>query len=275
MAAPATGVVLVAAPAGLHRIEHIMGMPILIDVCDPGVDDAAVDNAYEWLRFVDATFSTHRDDSEISRVNRGELSVADAHPAVRSVLDRCERLRAVTAGYFDISAPYAAGRAPAAGAGGPGSLDPSGLVKGWAVQGAGRLLERAGARNYAINAGGDVLARGHPDGHRGWRIGIQHPRLRDQVAMVLSVSDGGVATSGAYERGAHIVDPRTGSPPDGLLSVTVVGPDLAAADAYATAAYAMGIDGAGWCAGLDGYDAVVIRSDDIVLTTPGIDRHRS
>jgi thiamine biosynthesis lipoprotein len=256
-------------------MEHVMGMPILIDVCDPNVDGAAVDHAYEWLRFVDVTFSTHREDSEISRVNRGELNVAEAHPAVRSVLARCERLRAATDGYFDISAPYAAGSAPAAGRGGPGSVDPSGLVKGWAVQGAGRLLERAGARNYAINAGGDVLLRGHPDGHSAWRIGIQHPRLRDQVAMVLSLTGAGVATSGAYERGEHIVDPRTGRAPVGLLSVTIVGPDLATADAHATTAYAMGPDGAGWCAELAGYDAVVIGSDDVVLTTPGIDRYRS
>ncbi|MEA2297392.1 MAG: FAD:protein transferase [Solirubrobacteraceae bacterium] len=256
-------------------VEHIMGMPIIVEVCDPEVDEQAVERAFAWLRFVDATFSTYRPDSEVSRLNRGEIGLDEAHAAVRSVLGRCERLRELTGGYFDVRAPYLGpGTAPAAGRGGPGSIDPSGLVKGWSVLGAGRLLDRAGARNYAINAGGDVLLRGHPPGTDGWRVGIQHPRRRDQIAMVLSVADAAVATSGAYERGEHIVDPHTGRPPDGVLSVTVVGPDLASADAYATAAYAMGPDGAGWCAGLDGYEAIVMRTDDTVLTTPGLDRLR-
>jgi thiamine biosynthesis lipoprotein len=252
-----------------------MGMPVFIDVCDADVDAGAIDRAYEWLRYVDETFSTYKPDSHISRLNRGELSVDDAPAAVRSVLDRCERLRAETDGYFDIHAPYAAGgSAPAAGRGLAGSVDPSGLVKGWSVLGAGRLLERDGARNYAVNAGGDILLRGHPEGDSSWRVGIQHPRLRDQVAMVLSLTAGGVATSGAYERGDHIVDPHSRRVPSELLSVTIVGPDLATADAYATAAYAMGPGAAEWCARLSGHEAILIRSDDTVLTTPGLDRYR-
>jgi thiamine biosynthesis lipoprotein len=267
----------VALPTdGLHRVEHVMGMPIFIDVCDPDVEEAAIDRAYAWFRFVDATFSTYREDSEISRLNRGELSLHEAHPAVRSVLRRSERLRLETNGYFDIRAPYAvAGAGPSPGRGGPRSLEPSGLVKGWSVLGAGRLLDRAGARDYAINAGGDILLRGQPAaGQPGWRVGIQHPRLRGEVAVVLRCSDVGIATSGAYERGEHIVDPHSGRPPSGVLSVTIVGPDLARADAYATAAFAMGRDAGRWCAGLNGYDAIVITTEDTVLTTPGLDRYR-
>jgi thiamine biosynthesis lipoprotein len=252
-----------------------MGMPVFVDVCDADADAGAIDRAYEWLRYVDATFSIYRSDSEISRLNRGELSLAETSAAVRSVLARCERLRAETGGYFDIHAPYArGGSAPAAGRGRADSVDPSGLVKGWSVLGAGGLLERDGARNYCVNAGGDILLRGHPEGQPSWRVGIQHPRLRDQVAMVLSLTAGGVATSGAYERGDHIVDPHTRRVPSELLSVTVVGPDLATADAYATAAYAMGPDAASWCSRLAGYEAILIRSDDTVLTTPGLDRYR-
>ena len=259
------GVFVPAGLGALHRVEDVMGMPIFIDVCDPQIGEAVVEGAYAWLRFVDATFSTYREDSEISRLNRGELSLDQAHPAVRSVLRRCERLRERTDGYFDART----------GADRGGGIDPSGLVKGWSVAGAARLLERAGARNYAINAGGDVLVRGHPQGDRAWRVGIQHPRERDQVAMVLALTGGGVATSGTYERGEHIVDPHTGRPPRGLLSVTVVGPDLATADAYATAAYARGTGAAPWCATLEGYESVVIGEDDIVLSTPGLDRYRT
>ena len=108
-----------------------------------------------------------------------------------------------------------------------------------------------------------------------WRVGIQHPRIRDRVAAVLVTSDVvGIATSGAYERGTHIVDPHTGIPPEGVLSVTVVGPDVASADAYATAAYAMGPAGAEWCVGLRGYAAMVILADDTMLSTPGMSRYR-
>lgn len=275
MTAAVSGTVMPAGRGALHRVEHVMGMPVLIDVCDADVDAGSIDRAYEWLRYVDATFSTYRPESPISRLNRGELSLAEAPAAVRSVLARCERLRAETGGYFDIQAPYApGGSAPAAGRGLAGSVDPSGLVKGWSVLGAGRLLERDGARNYSVNAGGDILLRGHPAGQPSWRVGIQHPRLRDQVAMVLSLTAGGVATSGAYERGDHIVDPHTGRVPSELLSVTIVGPDLATADAYATAAYAMGPDAAAWCSRLAGYEAILIRGDDTVLTTPGLDRYR-
>ena len=85
----------------------------------------------------------------------------------------------------------------------------------------------------------------------------------------------GVATSGAYERGEHIIDPHTGQAPKDILSVTIIGQDLATADAYATATYAMGPDGATWCSGLDGYEAIIMRSDDTVLTTPGLDRYRA
>ena len=145
----------------------------------------------------------------------------------------------------------------------------SGLVKGWAVAVAADRLAHAGAREFCIDAGGDLVARGRP-----WRVGIRHPEDRDHLAAVLQVEDLAVATSGAYERGEHVLDPHTGRPPSGLLSVTVVGPDLGTADAYATAAFAMGAGGPAWTATLDGYDAMCVTDDRRVLSTPGFDRHR-
>jgi thiamine biosynthesis lipoprotein len=153
-----------------------------------------------------------------------------------------------------------------------GRLDPSGFVKGWAVAGAAERIDAAG---FSINAGGDVIVRGRPEDGRRWRIGIRHPVELDKIAAVVEVEDLAVATSGEYERGAHIVDPHTGRPPRGLLSVTVVGPDLATADAYATAAFAMGAAGPEWTATLDGYDALCITSGHEVLTTPGFAAHRA
>ena len=235
-----------APPPGVQRVEQIMGMPIVLDVRDAIADGAAIESVFSWLRDVDARFSTYRDDSAISRLNRGDLRLADAHPDVREVLARCDELRQLTHGYFD------------AGYDGSGQIDPSGLVKGWAVDRGAALLDAAGVRNYALNAGGDIRVRGGalPDDH--WSIGIEHPLLAREIAAVLEVSDTSVATSGTYVRGEHVLDPHSRQPPRGALSVTIVGPVLATADAYATAAFAMGEAGPDWTLGLDGYEAMTI-----------------
>jgi FAD:protein FMN transferase len=234
----------------------IMGMPIVLDLRDELPDDV-IEAMWAELRRADAIFSTYNDDSEISRLNRGELALEDAHPDVREVLARCEELRVITDGYFD------AGRVLEHG------TDPSGLVKGWAVDRAGEVLDAAGARNYCLNAGGDIRLRGAPLPEPRWRVGIQHPRVRDKIAAVVEGNDVAVATSGAYARGEHVVDPHTGHAPTGVLSVTIVGPELATADAYATAAFAMGEAGPEWTASLGLYEAMTILADDRVLLTPG------
>jgi thiamine biosynthesis lipoprotein len=242
---------------GIRRVEQIMGMPIVVDVRDKDVDEKTLERMFDWLRFVDATFSTYKEDSEISRLNRGELAHEEAHSDVAEVLARCEELRGETRGYFDVRAAS------------PEGIDPSGLVKGWAIDRAAALLDGAGHRNYAVNAGGDIRLRGGALPQPHWRIGIQHPTIGDRVAAVLELSDLAVATSGTYARGEHVMDPHTGRPPKGLHSVTIVGPSLATADAYATAAFAMGEAGPGWTTRLEGYEAMSILQDERVLKTPG------
>ena len=218
--------------------ELVMGMPVTV-VCDRGAE-----RVFAWLRWVDATFSTYREDSEIRRIDRGELHVADAHPDVQEVLARCERLRVQTGGYFDARAG--------------GSLDPSGLVKGWAVDRAAALLRG----RFMIDAGGDVLLRGGP-----WRVGVRHPLRGDALCAALELSDAAVATSGAYERGDHVLDPVGGGPARGALSVTVVTRSLARADAIATAAFAMGRQGPAWTARLRGCEAMTVLEGGEVLCT--------
>jgi len=241
----------------VHRVEHVMGMPIVVDVRDPDVDDAVLDRMFDWLRFVDATFSTYKAGSEVSRINRGELSIEEAHPDVREVLERCEELRHETNGYFDAR--------PASDA----VLDPSGLVKGWSIDRAAAILDEAGLRNYALNAGGDVIVRGRAIPDDCWRVGIQHPKELDKVAKVVIANELAVATSGAYARGDHVLDPHTRRAPAGVLSVTITGPVLATADAYATAAFAMGVQGPKWTARLRDYEAMTILAAETVLSTPG------
>jgi thiamine biosynthesis lipoprotein len=253
----------------------VMGMPWLFDICEPGVGADALREIIGWLRWVDAVFSTYRRDSQISRLNHSELTLAQTHPEVRAVLARCNLLRARTGGYFDAASPYRDGSAPAPGDGGPGSLEPSGLVKGWAIAGAADRLRAAGARNFSVNAGGDVYLSGRPEGGTHWRVGIQHPRSPSEIALTLALCDAGLATSGTHARGEHITDPIAGSTPAGLLSVTVVGPDIATADAYATALFAMGAGQAeGFCARIADYEAILITDDDCVLTTPGVEQLR-
>jgi FAD:protein FMN transferase len=252
----------VADVPGIRRVEFIMGMPIVVDVRDDGAGEGLLDRVFDWFRTVDAVFSTYKDDSEISRLNRDELALRECSADVRAVIGRCRELAEETDGYFDAEAVV------------PGQIDPSGLVKGWSVDRAAELLDAAGARNYAVNAGGDIRLRGGALPDPRWRVGIQHPQLRDRIAAVVEGDDLAVATSGEYARGQHVVDPHTGGPPHGLLSVTITGPDLATADAYATAAFAMGADGPEWTRRLEAYEAMSITVDGRVLSTPGFPRAR-
>lgn len=249
----------------LHRVEQIMGTAIGLDVRDRGVSPDALEEAFEYLRGVDARFSPYKPESEVSRLSRGEITEAECSPDLRYVLELCERVRRESDGYFDIRAHRT-----------DGGLDPSGLVKGWSLENAGRILEASGARNYCINGGGDIVARGEAVPGQAWRVGIRHPQIVDKLATVLAVGDAAVATSGAYERGEHVRDPFTGRAPSNVLSITIVGPSLTFADAYATAAFAMGPTGLAWVASRPGYEACAVTADPDgtnprLAWTPGFD----
>jgi thiamine biosynthesis lipoprotein len=248
-----------------HRLAHLMGMPIMVDVCDQDFDGLKIDRVFDWLRYVDATFSTYRRDSQISRLNRGEMAPENTDAVVRTIIDRCESLRDETDGYFDAWRHEPDGRV---------WFDPSGLVKGWSIECSARILEYHCAHNFCVNAGGDLVLRGHPEDSPKWSVGIVHPQKRDQVALTLLASDEAIATSGTYERGQHIIDPHTGACPGGLRSVTVAGPDLGIADAYATAIYAMGERGLEWALGLETYAVMIILPDGTAVSTPNLDRYR-
>jgi len=232
-------------------------MPVTVDVRDARVGPAALEEAFADLGRMDALFSTYRRDSDVSRIDRGELRPEDAEPEVRAVLDLCERYRRATGGWFSA---WIGGR-----------LDPSGLVKSWAMDRACSILERHGARNYLLNAGGDVVARGHREDGEPWRVGIRHPVQRDRVVRVVLATDLAVATSGTYEKGTHVVDPHTGAAATSVVSVTVVGADIVEADVHATAVLAMGRSGLELVEALDGYEAYAIFPDLTASWTSGFD----
>src|SRR5437868_6438423 len=220
-----------------------MGMGIVVATRDGGVPE----DVFDWFRHVDDTFSTYKEDSEVSRIRRGELTVDGGRGGGRRVVGRRAEVREGTSGFFGI---------------GIGGGDPAGYVKGWSGGEATAVLDRAGVQEYAINAGGDIRVRGT------WRIGIQHPLDPQSLAKEVEGTDVAVATSGAYERGDHVRDPHSRHAPAGILSVTITGPDLGTADAYATAAFAMGGHRApNWTAQLNGYEAMTILADGRVLST--------
>lgn len=269
MAEPASNVGIPGGPAvgdppparhGVVRVERVMGTVVSIDVRSPDLAPAAVEGAIAYLNDIDARFSPFRLDSEISRIADGQLPAGEASPDVRFILGLCDDLARITDGFFDARHHRADGR-----------LDPSGVVKGWSIDEAAWMLESAGATDFSVNAGGDIVARGGSADGAPWRVGVRHPRRPDRLAAVLAVRDRAVATSGGYERGEHILVPATHRPPAGLVSLTVVGPSLTYADAFATAAYAMGRDGVAWLAERPGYEALAITDDDRLVWTPGMD----
>ncbi|MFJ4205122.1 FAD:protein FMN transferase [Streptomyces sviceus] len=235
----------------LHRVEHVMGFPVSLRVDDESVPESAADTVFAWLREVDARFSPFKEDSEVSRYDRGELSADGLSADLHEILDLCEHYRKATGGAFDVRLP---GR----------RLDPCAVVKGWSVQRAAELLKAAGATRFVVNAGGDVVVSGGP-----WRVGVRHPEHADQLCTVLSLPDGAVATSARYERGDHIIDGRTGRQATGLLSLTVVAATLTEADSVATAAFAMGAEGIDWAASLEGCEVFAVDAERRVLRTPG------
>ncbi len=243
----------------LRRAEPVMGTVFSFAVRDPGPDTAGVlDRIAERLHRIDAVFSPYRADSDISRLDRGELALDACDPEVPAVLAACREVAAETDGWFT--------ERPG------GRLDPSGWVKGWAVEEAALMLRASGSREHCVSGGGDVQTAGGP-----WRIGVAHPLRPGRLTAVLGGRGLAVATSGTAERGAHVVDPHTGRPAAGLASLTLVGDPgtgIARTDAWATAAFAMGPDRAlAWAARRPGVEALAVLPDGTKRWTDGLRRH--
>ncbi len=242
-------------------VEQIMGMPISVHVRGRrarGVEaDAAVRAAHADLRTADARFSTYRSDSEICRLQRGELPLAGCSADVHEVERLCRDARDRTDGWFDAW-NCVPGR--------PGMFDPTGLVKSWAVARAARRLAplTAAGMSWAVNAGGDVLVRNAAGDAEAWVVGIEDPFDRSRVLATVPMVDGAVATSGLAARGAHIQVPGSGRAAREVMAATVVGPSLLWADVWATALVARGREGIAATAGLHGTTGIVVTNDGVV-----------
>ncbi|MBO0804211.1 MAG: FAD:protein FMN transferase [Nocardiopsaceae bacterium] len=242
--------------ARVRHAEHVMGTVVSFDVPASAKTGGSLEDAIRWLHWVDRVFSPYRPDSDVSLLARAEVTLDGCAPEVAEVLAACAFVRDLSGGYF-TSAPG-------------GEFDPSGYVKGWAVERAASLLTWAGSSGHLVNGGGDVQCVGGRSESEGWRVGVASPLPGAGLAFVAAGRDFAVATSGTAERGAHILDPVAGRPAAGLASITVAGPSLAWADAYATAAFAMGPELAReWTESLDDYEAFAILPDGTTWQTRG------
>jgi thiamine biosynthesis lipoprotein len=240
----------------MRETRLLMGMPITVDI--GGASDAAlVDTVFDYFEHIDRRFSTYRTDSEISAINRGDLPVRDWSGEMMDVLALAAQTKNETDGYFDIREP-------------DGSLDPSGIVKGWAIRNAAGIVQRAGVGDFFIEAGGDIQSRGRNASGLDWSVGIRNPFNADEIIKIVYPRGHGVATSGTYVRGQHIYNPRAiADPIIDIVSLTVIGADVFEADRFATAAFAMGRDGILFLEQTPGLEGYVVDSNGRATPTSG------
>lgn len=244
----------------MKETRMLMGMPITVDIADRHAETSDSEAVFDYFRSIDTRFSTYTPLSEISQINAGILSTDASSAEMREVLARAEATRLETDGYFDIRKP-------------DGMLDPSGLVKGWAIEHAAHILERRGFRNFYIDAGGDIVVRGKNAAGAAWSIGIRDPFGSAAVVTIIHTTDCGIATSGTYLRGQHIYNPKDARPITDIVSLTVVGPTIYDADRFATAAFAMGKRGIMYIEHLDGFEGYQIASDGRAVMTTGFEAY--
>ena len=231
-----------------------------LEVIDPSATVQVLDTVFSYFEYVDEKFSTYKESSEISSINRGEISLEQSSADMKTVFALAEQTSQQTDGYFDIARN--------------GSYDPSGLVKGWAIYNAAEILRQKGFEDYNVDAGGDVQAVGKNSHGQDWRVGIRNPFNLSEIVKVLSVSNCGVATSGTYIRGQHIYNPKKSDQPiTDIVSLTVIGPNVYEADRFATAAFAMGRDGIFFIESLEGLEGYMIDRNRQATFTRGFERY--
>lgn len=222
----------------LSRQVESWGTVILFELSSQKVSQESLIQAFteaeKFIYHVDEVFSTYKENSIISQLKREEIEISACSDEVQEVWGLCKKAMELSDGAFN---PWFNG------------FDPSGLVKGWAAQKCGEIFEKHGVENSLVNAAGDLAVRGGllKNGKvTPWEIGIRNPEIKDEIVESFKINTGAIATSGSYEKGAHIYDPFTHLIAIGARSATVIGPDAAIADALATALMVSGKDGAIW-----------------------------
>lgn len=250
----------------MKKKQDIMGMPIVVEINDDESNDEAFEEVFSYFRYIDEKFSTYKPTSEISAINNNAIGVSECSDDMKEVLRLSDETKNETNGYFDIKKL-------------DGTLDPSGLVKGWSILKTAHLLKLRNIKNFYIEAGGDIEVSGLNSEHKPWRIGIENPFKKPNetaftTVKTLYLSDVGIATSGTYKRGAHIYDPvQKKIVESGVASLTVIGPNVYEADRFATAAFAMGKEGIYFIERLHGFEGYQIENDGTATMTTGFSKY--
>lgn len=245
----------------MRQTQKIMGMEVLIEIVDAEVSALVFDKAFDYLRAVDARFSTYKSDSEISKINRGEILEDMWSREMREVFGLSEQTRVETNNFFNIKNK-------------DGKYDPSGLVKGWSIHNAAEILRGEGCKNFMIDIGSDIEVEGENSDGQPWAIGIRSPFKVDEVVKVVYLSDAGIATSGKYARGEHIYNPNNFSDKlSDISSVTVIAKDVYEADRFATAVFAMGREGINFLEEKDGLEGYIIDNVGVATMTSGFEKY--
>ncbi len=232
-----------------------MGMPIILDI-PSRAGDAIFKDIFTFFHSVDARFSPYKSGSELSGYQSGEIPAKALSADMKRVIRECQKAQELTGGYFSA---YFSGR-----------FDPTGYVKGWAISSAAGMLKLKNIGTFCLSAGGDILARSNSD--KIWHIGLQDPKDKKNMIAHVRGRNLAVATSGSYERGEHIINPKSGKPAKGLISVSVVGPDIVKADILATAAFCMGKRGIVFIDAQPGYEAMAIDRHGNIDMTGGMSK---
>lgn len=243
----------------MRQIKIIMGMPILVEILDSSADISVFNKVFEYFKYIDNKFSTYKKNSEITKINKGIIDKSNISPEMKLIFSLSEKTKKETNGYFDIYRD--------------GICDPAGIVKGWAIFNASKIIKNLGYNNFYIDCGGDIQVGGK-NKEKKWKVGIKNPFNQNQIIKVISIYNKGVATSGTYIRGNHIYNPKIENKLESnIISITVVGPDVYQADRFATAAFAMGRNGINFIEKLKNFEGYSIDKKGIATMTSGFEKY--
>lgn len=253
----------------MKRTEIIMGMPITIEIVDSKATGELIARVFDYFSLIDNRFSTYKDDSEVTRINKGLHTPQNYSQLMRAIIALCEQTKKETGGYFNAYHN--------------GYFDPSGVVKGWAIREAAKILKQNSMKDFYIDAGGDIQVSGKNATGKSWVVGIRNPFNRFENVKILQIKTEGVATSGTYIRGNHIYNPKMEFTNSGfvrnvkktneIVSLTVIGSDVFDADRFATGAFAMGAKGIKFIESLSGYEGYMIDQHGIATMTSGMGKY--
>ena len=242
----------------MRRKAIIMGMPVVVSIVDDFAKGNDIDEVFSYLRGIDERFSTYNDRSEMTKINLGFIDAFHYSSEMKEILSLSEQTKIETNGFFNIERNF--------------KIDPSGIVKGYAITKAAYKLRKKGYSNFYIEIAGDIEVAGHNNKNEKWSVGIQNPFNTDEIIKIVKVTNCGIATSGNYRNGLHIYDPKSGIVVDEIKSMSIIGKSAYDADRFATAAFAMGEKGLEFIEKKAGLEGFMVTSDHRGHMTSGFDK---